>query len=29
MSEKEDSDFEVFLTVSEYKKYQGLQKELS
>lgn len=28
MLEREDSDFEVFLTISEYRKYQGLQKEL-
>jgi hypothetical protein len=28
MADKDDSDFEVFLTISEYRKYQNMQKQL-
>lgn len=28
MSDKEDNDFDVFVTISEYRKYKDLQKQL-
>lgn len=28
MANNDDSDFEVFLTISEYRKYQNMQKVL-